>query len=192
VAANQLAELTRHVDYCHMKRVLCLLTLVLVPAGAMCKEPIAGAGDTLQYAMPAAALGTTYLLGDDDGRVQFCKAALTSLGLTQGLKWAVQETRPTGHHTSSFPSGHTSASFSAASFVQRRWGWSCGAPAYALATYVGWSRVDLKAHFAHDVLAGAAIGIVSTYWFTTPLSEKISVGPMVMDRGVGIGFKSEW
>ena len=175
-----------------MRRVVCLLILMLVPAVAMCKEPIDGAGDVLEYAMPAAALGTTYLIGDEEGRVQFYKSALTAFGLTHGLKWAIQETRPTGHHRSSFPSGHTSASFSAASFAQQRWGWKYGVSAYLLASYVGWSRVETQAHFTHDVLAGAAIGIMSTYWFTTSISEEIAVGPVVGSNSVGIGIKVSW
>jgi membrane-associated phospholipid phosphatase len=52
--------------------------------------------------------------------------------------------------------------------MRKRYGWIYGIPAYVAASFVGYSRVEEKAHYAHDVLAGAAIGILSSYLFTTP------------------------
>lgn len=68
----------------------------------------------------------------------------------------------------SFPSGHTSAAFAAASVVtteSQRW-WPNGvwfvAPAmYGGATLVGLSRMYNNAHWASDVVVGAAIGTFS-------------------------------
>ena len=150
------------------------------------------AADVLQYAIPAVAYGTTFLYGDSEGRTQFYKSAATCLAVTQGLKRTIFEERPAGHGTDSFPSGHTSSSFLGASFIQRRYGWKFGIPAYMLASYVGWSRVDSKAHYIHDVLAGAAIGVVSTYLFTTPLADNITVMPLVGEDSVGLGFQMKW
>ena len=150
------------------------------------------AADVLQYAIPAVAFGTTFLYGDSEGRTQFYKSAAACLAVTQGLKRAIFEERPAGHGTDSFPSGHTSSSFLGASFIQRRYGWKLSIPAYMLASYVGWSRVDSKAHYVHDVLAGAAIGVVSTYLFTTPLADSITVMPFVGVDSVGLGFQMKW
>src|SRR5207247_9514252 len=68
----------------------------------------------------------------------------------------------------SFPSAHTSISFSAAEFMRERYGLEYGVPAYALASFVAYGRVESKQHYAHDVIAGAAIGIASSYIFTKP------------------------
>ena len=60
----------------------------------------------------------------------------------------------------SFPSGHTSASFAAATAIyaiDRRW----GAAAYVLAALIGFSRLYLGVHFPTDVLAGAVVGILA-------------------------------
>ena len=60
----------------------------------------------------------------------------------------------------SFPSGHTSASFAAATAlyaIDRRW----GTAAYILAVLIGFSRLYLGVHFPTDVLAGAVIGILA-------------------------------
>lgn len=67
---------------------------------------------------------------------------------------------PYGLHrpiTSSFPSGHATAAFTAATFLAED---SACAPAwYGLATLVAASRVYVRMHHASDVVAGAALGI---------------------------------
>jgi membrane-associated phospholipid phosphatase len=97
----------------------------------------------------------TAVLGADLFRAQ-----LMCAGLTQGIKLAVDRPRPDGSRYS-FPSGHTSSSFATAAVLQRHYGWKVGAPAYALASYVGASRLSENMHFLSDVLFGAGIGIVS-------------------------------
>ena len=52
--------------------------------------------------------------------------------------------------------------------MRKRYGWEYGVPAYAAATFVGYSRVESKQHFTKDVVAGAGIGILSSYIFTKP------------------------
>jgi len=52
--------------------------------------------------------------------------------------------------------------------MRKRYGWGYGVPAYALASFVAYSRVEAREHYAHDVIAGASIGIASSYIFTRP------------------------
>jgi undecaprenyl-diphosphatase len=59
--------------------------------------------------------------------------------------------------TSSFPSGHATAAFTAASILAHTGRGDAGW--YALATVVAGSRVYVKMHHASDVLAGAALGL---------------------------------
>ena len=42
------------------------------------------------------------------------------------------------------PSIHSAVAFAGASYIQRRYGWKFGAPAYALAVDVGWSRIGAR------------------------------------------------
>ena len=73
-----------------------------------------------------------------------------------------------GGQYASFPSGHTSAAFAAASVVtsesQRWWPhrtWLVGTAMYGGATLVAVSRMYNNAHWASDVAVGAAIGTFS-------------------------------
>lgn len=128
---------------------------------------IATAGDILQYALPVSAGALTVIYRDWKGAVQFAESAVVTEGVTYGLKFAVNERRPNGG-TESFPSAHTSISFCAAEYLRKRYGWEYGVPAYAVASFVAYSRVDAREHYPHDVIAGAAIGIISSYIFTRP------------------------
>lgn len=125
------------------------------------------AGDILQYVLPTTAGGLTLGFGDYKGTLQFGKSFALTEGVTYGLKYTVNERRPNGG-SHSFPSAHTSVSFSAAEFMRKRYGWAFGIPAYAAASFVGYSRVESREHHPQDVIAGAAIGILSSYLFTRP------------------------
>ena len=50
--------------------------------------------------------------------------------------------------------------------MRKRYGWEYGIPAYVAATFVAYSRVESDQHYTRDVIAGAVIGIVSSYLFT--------------------------
>lgn len=71
--------------------------------------------------------------------------------------------------TESFPSGHTSAAFSLATFFalylpRKKWHWIFA----CLALFVGYGRIYLSQHFATDVYAGMIIGVTITslvYYF---------------------------
>lgn len=69
--------------------------------------------------------------------------------------------------TSSFPSGHATAAFTAAVILSRT---GRGGPAwYALAAVVAGSRVYVRMHHASDVVVGAALGVamgrLASRWF---------------------------
>jgi membrane-associated phospholipid phosphatase len=89
------------------------------------------------------------------------------MGVTYALKFTIDTTRPNGENQS-FPSGHATISFTSAEFICKRYGWEYGLPAYALATFVAYSRIEAGQHYPIDVIGGAAIGIVSSYLFTRP------------------------
>lgn len=143
--------------------LLCLTFSVSVQAG----DSIETAGDVLMVILPATAAGLTVGFKDSKGTLQFGESTALALGATYGLKYTIAEERPNGGRHS-FPSAHTSISFSSAEFMRKRYGWNYGIPAYAAALFVAYSRVEARQHHTHDVIAGAAIGIGSSYLFTRP------------------------
>ena len=135
--------------------------------GVSAKSGVETSGDILQLALPAGAAGLTLANWDKDGALQFGESAAVTLGTTYVLKYTTDEKRPNGG-SGSFPSAHTSISFCAAEYMRKRYGLEYGIPAYALASWVAYSRVESGEHHPHDVIAGASIGIVSSYLFTKP------------------------
>ncbi|SMO59950.1 PAP2 superfamily protein [Saccharicrinis carchari] len=128
-------------------------------------------GDILQIAIPVSAGLITLLKEDYKGTKSLALSYGTTLALSYTFKHITKLKRPEGRNRfDSFPSAHTSSAFSGASFLQRRYGWNYGWPAYLLATIVAVSRTEGPDgyHTVWDVLGGAAMGIGSTYLFTKP------------------------
>ena len=151
-----------------LSRVLLGYFIGLVLCQSLIASPnVEETGDILQIIIPSVAYGTTYYLDDNQGREQFYYSFATTVLTTHGLKNIIHKKRPNGSDKS-FPSGHTSAAFQGASFIHERYGIKYAIYAYLGAAYVGYSRVESDNHYIEDVLAGAAIGILSNLYFTTP------------------------
>ncbi len=75
------------------------------------------------------------------------------------LKTIVNERRPNLHDNHSFPSGHSTTAFAFAGVIGLEHEWYYGVPAYVLAAYVAFSRLNDNAHYLHDTIAGATIGL---------------------------------
>ena len=129
---------------------------------------IGTSGDVGAAAIPLAAGIISLYNGDRTGVKELIESYGTAVAATLALKYTVKEERPNGENNHSFPSLHASSSFAAAGYLQRRYGWLYGLPAYAVSTYVCWTRIDAREHHFVDVLSGAAIGFASSRIFTKP------------------------
>jgi len=149
-----------------VKAVSLLLVLALpLPAERVHADVIEQGGDIGSILLPAGAVAGALLAKDNRGLGQFAGAYASTMTVVYVLKPTIDRTRPDGGHHS-FPSGHTASAFAGAAFIQRRYGWRVGGPAYALASFVGVSRVEAKRHHPSDVVAGAVIGIAANLVFT--------------------------
>ena len=148
------------------------------------------------YVILPAAFGT-YLIGRHTGSpkaqhlgMDEIEATILSEAFAEGLKIAVRRERPpetdgTQSNTFSFPSGHATLTFAAATVLQQHLGYKAGIPTYTVATYVAMSRLHDNRHWASDVVFGAALGIVigrSVTWH----GRNFYASPMLLRDGAGI------
>ena len=151
-------------------------------------DSIVRAGDNLQLGIPLAAGVISLMKGDFAGTGEWAEGALWTSVATHTLKFAVDEERPNGNDKNSFPSGPTSAAFQGAAFLQMRYGWEYGLPAYAAAGFVGYSRVHGDYHYWRDVAAGAALAIGVQYAITGMgiSARNLVVAPIVSEKQYGL------
>lgn len=156
------------------------------------------------FILPAAA--ATYVFGrvDNKPRVQHLgmdeiEAGLLSEGFVEAIKVIVQRPRPTplpGQTTTasgySFPSGHATLTFAAATVLQQHLGYKAGIPTYLIATYVAMSRLHDNVHWASDVVFGSAMGVMigrSVTWHGRNFyGYNITPLPMLLPKGAGVMF----
>ncbi|RSU65262.1 phosphatase PAP2 family protein [Sphingomonas sp. S-NIH.Pt1_0416] len=173
--------------------IICLTAsfLVAVPAAAG-PRGWSRASDRGRNALVIAALGAPAVQGDWHGDVEAAESLLAAGGVTYALKELVRERRPDGSDNRSFPSGHTSISFAAAATLEKRYGWTFGAPAFAVATLVGAGRVAADKHYVHDVLAGATIGATAGWLLTSRHDERVRWLPWAAHGGGGMTLSARW
>ena len=114
--------------------------------------------DILMFITPVAGFAGSLAIGDYQGTKQIIFSGAMNMAMTYALKYVIRKERPDHSDHHAFPSSHTSVSFQGASFIQRRYGWKFGLPAYLLSAYVGWGRTYAKKHDWWDIIGGAAIG----------------------------------
>ncbi|MCB1691510.1 MAG: phosphatase PAP2 family protein [Pseudomonadales bacterium] len=115
-------------------------------------------------------------------------AAFVGTCLVHGIKFAFPMPRPPAvldditvlgpvYRTASMPSGHTATAFIAAGLLVRcaGQGWKAWLP-LTIASLVGISRMACGVHWPTDVLAGAAIGLVSA-WCGLRVSDRLALTP---------------
>jgi membrane-associated phospholipid phosphatase len=133
----------------------------------------------------AGGRGTGDTFMTNTGR-EVIRAVLVSGGLTALTKGIVGRSRPLAapgdpdeyspgrgflnSARSSFPSGHTSAAFAAATVLAREIDaahpnarWFVNPLLFGGAAFVGWSRIYDQQHWPSDVLVGAALGTITGY-----------------------------
>ncbi len=144
------------------------------------------ASDVGRDVLVVAALGAPVVKGDWSGLAEAGGSMALAGGTTLVLKQLVDERRPDGSDNNSFPSGHTSISFAAAATLENRYGWEVGAPAFAIASFVGVARVEARKHYWYDVVAGAALGTGSGFLLTNKLNDRVRLVPWGDHSGGGV------
>ena len=174
----------------------CLLVWMIVAAlGLYTASPAAAKGanlmatDILDGVVTLTGLGVAYLKDDTEGQKQW----LRNISVNQGLTWSLwpifNQTslgeRPNGDPRNSFPSGHVSLAMSGATFLDRRYGWKWGVPAYAASAYIAYVRVDEDKHHWRDVIASGVLSYGVAMLFVTP-DDATYLAPIVGPDFIGL------
>jgi len=135
----------------------------------------------------------------DAGRDSLESEVLAAGIVTPALKYALGRARPiadigTYHFRpfggdQSFPSGHSTNSFAFATAVAQHYdGWLVPAIAYTVATSIAVSRVNDRAHFASDVVAGALIGraVAKGVFYR---HKNVTVAPTIINHHAAIAIR---
>ncbi len=150
---------------------------------AQSRKKIETSTDVLMFAAPVTGFVASLLMKDYQGTKQIVLSGATNLAATYTLKYLIKKERPNHKDHHAFPSNHTSVTFQGAAFIQRRYGWKWGIPAYALSAYIGWGRPYCKEHDWWDVIGGTVIGTASSYIFTRPFARKhnLTLSPVLLN-----------
>ena len=120
------------------------------------------------------------------------EGAILAQGISQAAKVTFRRNRPLqpdGKQAPgySLPSGHATLTFTAATILQQHLGYKAGIPTYLIASYVAMSRLHDNNHYASDVIAGAATGIIIGRSVTYH-GRNFWGGPVFVPGGAGVQF----
>ena len=142
------------------------------------KETIGKLGDYMQVVVPVYAFGMAVNEPGWEGAKQFAYSFGAMEATVYGLKYLTRERRPNKADSHSFPSGHTAAAFSGATFIHKRYGYKQALVPYAMAVFTGYSRIVTNKHYWWDTLAGAAISSVISWTIVDRYDgTQVSVSP---------------
>jgi membrane-associated phospholipid phosphatase len=151
-------------------------------------------GHVVMSAIPVTALAIAYFKDDTEGEKQWLRNLLANQLLTSVARLGFNETslgeRPNGNGYG-FPSGHVAFAGSGASFLEERYGWRYGVPAWLLTGYVAWVRVDNRDHHWRDVVASSALAFGVAKLFVTP-ENATHLAPVIGPDFLGLRWQRSW
>ena len=145
--------------------------------------------NALGYGMPLMALGYGIDQEDETGALQLGGSLVTSVGSSLVLKNDFPKDRPDGSGNDSFPSDHAAIAFSTARYMTKRYDanpyyW------YAAAGITGLARVQANKHTWGDVLAGGAIGYLSSELWTNRKDRQLAIFPQ--PGGLAVSYRQQF
>ena len=126
----------------------------------------------------SSILGTSILDKEKNNlseKLEFSTLAMITNGvITELMKRSFGRVRPNGGCCKSFPSGHTSHSFTVATIADELYGNEVGLVAYCLAALVATSRIHDNKHYLSDVIFGAGLGTAVGRGFALTYRDRIN------------------
>lgn len=177
-------------------RIALILTVLAFATPSAAREVSSkevAATDVLTGVIPLGAFWMTHDRDDKAGRKQYLWSMGTSLVVINAARLAYNEThygtRPNGHPYG-FPSGHIAFLGAGAAFLQDRYGWKWGVPAWLATGYTAYVRVETEHHRWRDVLVSGVFAAAASQYFVSPYPD-MTVRPLIGDNyqeEVGLQF----
>lgn len=149
------------------------------------------AGDMMLVMTPAYALGLSIMAEDYSGALQLGESVLAGQIASEGIKALELERRPNKKDKKSFPSGHAVGAFSSAMYVHKRYGIRYAITPYLMSLFTCYTRVKTRAHYWHDVAAGAAISALFT-WILVGKYVPEEVNVEADTNSIRLGFNTKF
>ena len=148
-------------------------------------------GDMMLVMTPAYALGLSVAAQDYEGMLQLGESVIAAQIASEGIKALKLEERPNKKDKKSLPSGHAAGAFSSAMYVHKRYGIRYAITPYVMSVITGYSRVKARAHYWHDVAAGAAVSALFT-WILVDKYMPQGVNVSADTKSVHVGISKEF
>ena len=168
-----------------MKRMTAVLAAFVAlslppPPAAAVESWEVTATDVLTGVVPLGAFWLTHAKDDRAGRDQYLWSMGTTLVVVTSARLLFNDhewgERPNGHPYG-FPSGHLAFFGAGAAFLQDRYGWRWGLPAWAAAGWTAYVRVEDDHHRWRDVIVASAVAIGVSQYFVSPYPD-LTVKPL--------------
>ena len=140
---------------------------------------------------PAYALGLSIMAEDYRGALELGESVLAGQIASEGIKALKLEKRPNKKDRKSLPSGHAVGAFSSAMFVHKRYGIRYAITPYVMSLFTSYTRIKTRAHYWHDVAAGAAVSALFT-WILVDKYVPKNVEIAADTSSVHVGFNTEF
>jgi len=174
--------------------IIAALLFALLAAPGPARGANAISGHVVMSALPVTALAIAYFKDDTEGEKQWLRNILANQLLTSVARLGFNQTswgeRPDGNGYG-FPSGHVAFAGSGASFLEERYGWEYGVPAWMLVGYVAWVRVDNGDHHWRDVVASSVLSYGVAKLFVTP-ENATHLAPVIGPHFLGLRWERSW
>ena len=167
-----------------------LLACSLFSNSALAENGSEISSDIITGVVPLGAFAYAYFSDDVEGQKQWLHNTLANQIIITSARVAFNPSlgrRPNGGKYG-FPSGHVGFVTSGASFLQERYGWKFGVPAYMLSAYVAAERVRDDHHHWRDVIASGVLSFGIAKLFVTPQNATY-VAPVIGPDFIGMRWE---
>lgn len=131
------------------------------------------------------AIAGIQMIWDPSNGLAHLEGLLGTTLMITALKQSINRTRPNGENENSFPSGHTSTSFTSSGSLSYAYGTKVSILAYSLSLLTFLARLEDNKHWLSDLVVATSIGI---FWGRASGIHHNYLSPIILKKGGGVRF----